>query len=768
MRREVLLAANQRPRIVIQAPLRLFEEATAEAPPAAPPPGKHKPRKKRKPRLTKAQQAARQEQLQLRRAVDDLAHYLSKLSGGRVDVTRGPGQVPGGVLPILLGELGEQRFGPVAQHTLGKQSFRYVVSSESIALYGESDLATGYAIYELLDRLGCRWFMPGELGEHVPQPERLVALEADETLRPTTLYRNLWYADDDFKRRNRLGGARIAAGHMLEKWITAAQRDEHPEWRATIGGKPHAKRLRWGDPEVARAIAKAIDARLARKPVESVSISPLDGSDFDDGRDKAIDAGDFDPTTNQVSLTDRLMVLANRVAGELAPKHPDLTLGLLAYVSYTRPPVREKVHPSVVPVIAPITYCRPRPWSDDSCPGAKELRQIIQGWAARSERIAFRGYGFNLAEPAAPNPMMGKWSSDLPFLFANKTLFFQPETLPNFESSLPALYLGIRLSWNSARQPAAVLRELFDGFYGHASTATRAYLDLIDRAWLEAPVFAGAGLGYARRFPPDFMRMAREALEKAKRACQTDTERQRVAMLDESLSQLERYMKLDTDFREGRFGELDRGLANWLERAAALGDRYAANSAFGRTNWAKASVYGAYVKRFLEPLYKEASRIQRDQVLLTSTMSCHARYRFAPDLKVPLANMPQAPAPEAPKTDFCRDTWSTLGRHDYFGGASYETTLELATSPPGKRAYLWLSKVDGIAQVWINDQLVRPKDADPNAPASAETHLKALTFDVTAALKPGPNKLLVAVQRTRLAELGAGGLMGPIAVYRDR
>jgi len=26
-------------------------------------------------------------------------------------------------------------------------------------------LATSYAIFEVLDRLGCRWFMPSELGE---------------------------------------------------------------------------------------------------------------------------------------------------------------------------------------------------------------------------------------------------------------------------------------------------------------------------------------------------------------------------------------------------------------------------------------------------------------------------------------------------------------------------------------------------------------------------------------------------------------------------
>ena len=78
----------------------------------------------------------------------------------------------------------------------------------------------------------------------------------------------------------------------------------------------------------------------------------------------APDAGDFDPSVQEISKTDRLMVLANRVGASVAGKHPDVRLGILAYADYTRPPVREKVHPIVVPQIAPITYARAQPMSD--------------------------------------------------------------------------------------------------------------------------------------------------------------------------------------------------------------------------------------------------------------------------------------------------------------------------------------------------------------------------------------------------------------------
>ena len=48
-----------------------------------------------------------------------------------------------------------------------------------------------------------------------------------------------------------------------------------------------------------------------------------------------------------------------------------ILFGVIAYVNYNRPPVREKVHPSVVPVIAPITYCRAHPMTDPGDPDAK-------------------------------------------------------------------------------------------------------------------------------------------------------------------------------------------------------------------------------------------------------------------------------------------------------------------------------------------------------------------------------------------------------------
>ena len=41
-------------------------------------------------------------------------------------------------------------------------------------------------------------------------------------------------------------------------------------------------------------------------------------------------------------------------------------------------------------------------------------------------------------------------------------------------------------------------------------------------------------------------------------------------------------------------------------------------------------------------------------------------------------------------------------------------------------------------------------------------------FDITAALKAGDNQFTILCERTGLNEIGTGGLMGPVVIYREK
>lgn len=92
----------------------------------------------------------------LRNSIQDLAHYLGKIAGTTFELVDHAPEAADKRVPILVGDLAAKKFGPPGKHTAFKQGLRLVVSPEGIGLIGESDLATSYAIYELLHRLGCR------------------------------------------------------------------------------------------------------------------------------------------------------------------------------------------------------------------------------------------------------------------------------------------------------------------------------------------------------------------------------------------------------------------------------------------------------------------------------------------------------------------------------------------------------------------------------------------------------------------------------------
>ncbi len=707
----------------------------------------------------------------LRESVRDLLLYVEQMSGAALSLHEGAPEAPpaDGHLPVLISDLARDKFGPPAASDLYGQGWRLVVSDQGVGLLGETDLATSYAIYEVLHRWGCRWFMPGEIGASIPEAKTLSLPDQDVSETPATLYRWIWYADVPFLRRNRQGGLQLRAHHALEGYITREQREENPEWRAVINGQPHPHRIKWSREDVAHAIADNIIERLDRQYEPSISLSPGDGMGWDEEEDPAFDAGDWDEAASVVSKTDRLMLLCNRVAERVGEKYPDVLFGVIAYVDYTRPPVREPVHPNVIPQIAPITYNRAHPMTWENHPNDKQLLELVEGWAAVSDRVSHYWYAYNLSETWSPNPFITKWSVDVPICLENNGVFWMPETMETFENTLIGLYLGMRLSWDADQDPAAIVAELMERFYGAAAEPMNAYWHHIDRAWVDIDEFAGCARGHLRRFPPPVMQTARDLMDAALAACETDTERARVAIADESLKLFERFMGMKTDLAEGRLAGLEADFEGWVERARELGEQYRPNYAFGDRQGRGARI--PWMERMYGRTYSDASRIAREQTPLLAEPIRQWRYRVDADDQAEAAGWlaPDHDDADWKTTDSAIETWSSLGLHNYQGAMAYRTTVKVPEVPEGKRVTLWLAATDGSAKLFVNGQHVPwITDAGEEREAFRGYALPA-SFDITDALLPGEeNRIAFLCRRRGLNELGTGGLLGPVLLFHER
>lgn len=738
-----------------------------------------------------AAQQAEQLRQRLRESVTDLSHYLERMSGAKIEVLAGLPTAETTRIPILIGELAIEKFGPPQTTSLVGQDFRVVVTPTVVGLAGASDLGSSYAVYEILDRLGCRWYMPSELGECIPLQDTIQLAATDESLAPHTYYRDIWHSDPVYSRRNRAGGLGVSAGHALESYITKEQLQQHPDWNAEIGGERRlhpcdvGHRLCWANPEVADAIADSVIAIIDRDGSRSISLSPGDGTNFCEcEKCRALDTGDWDSTLNCVSITDRYLHLANRIAERVAAKYPDVMLGFLAYVQFTRPPLRENVHPNLYPQVAPITYSRAHPMTDDRVPGNKELRYLVSGWAKCKPAVSYYLYSWFLAESCAPNPLITKWSTDVPILFQNNCRFWQPEGVPNFETSLHGIYLGLRLAWNPNQEPKQIIDELNERFYGAANAPMAEYWNFVDQIWTQTPEYSGCQWGYLVRFTPERMARMRELLNVAKSAAANDVERQRIQIADESLAMFERFMKMRYDLAEGRFGSLTADMAAYTDQATKLADLYAPQKCFGKMYWVHSMAGDFYFRVFCRETYADAARIGDPNQFEMLTPQPVRQFKYRADMERQGESLgwmkSEFDDTSWPSTDTCAQTWSSLGMHDYMGTVWYRTAIDLGGSPANttstKRTYLWLAATDGSAKVFVNGTHVPfakvTVESDGRKTETVENefvgYAQPASFDISSAVLPGRNQIAIECTRLTQNELGTGGLLGPVMLYREK
>ena len=709
----------------------------------------------------------------LRESVKDLATILERISGAKVAVEAGPPPAGDTRLPILIGELAAEKFGKPTKNFPYQQGFRLVSSAKGVGLAGESDLATSYAIYTLLDQIGCRWFIPGPLGEVLPSGPTVRLKEQDISTGPATIYRGLWYCDADYGRRNRLGGLVINAGHNIEFAVPKELRKTHPEVRAVIGGKPHDHLIKWTHPLVADALSEACLAAIKADPeLKTYSLSPDDGASWDESDDAKLDAGDRDPGLNCIAKADRLMVLTNRVATRVTKTHPDMKFGMLAYADYTRPPVREKPHPAIVPQIAPITFSRAQPITDDGEPNNKTYRSLVEGWGSMVEATSYYFYGYYLAEVSTPNPMIKKWSTDIPYVYSHgKCRYWQPETMTNFETSMHALYLGLRMAWDTTQDPKAIIDDLHTRFYGHAAQEMAAYWHSIDRVWTETPEYAGCGFGHRRRWTPGVVTDALKLLATAERACERKRERDRVQMAVWSLRAFEKFMTLMHRLDRGEWDGLDKAVAEYRDLMIDLGEQYQSEYAFAKMTWTgKETVNVRYFDAFFKATYDDAARIARDFKVLTARPLTEWKFLSDPMKKGEAAGWMKPDYGDADwkKTSVPLDTWSALGLHNYLGSAWYRTKVNVPAGDPANKTFLWIGSTDGLVKVFVNGTHVPYVGPKGEKADSFTGFCQPASFDISAALKAGENQMTLFCTREAVNELGTGGLLAAPVIYRKK
>ena len=352
-----------------------------------------------------------------------------------------------------------------------------------IYITGNHDEAHYYAVSRLLQLWGCRWYIPGTIGECVPEYAELRIGKLDEAYAPPFEVRRYWISWNgspgdahQFRLRNFMSSVYVPSGHTLAKYVGELVPDGKSYFNIPIA-----------DPNTAAHVARQVVDQFGNG--KHVMMGMEDGtytSDF--ALDNELKAALYDKYFQTSVLTDAFMVFYNNLADHLIRAHPEskAKIGFLAYVNLTIPPQRNIIAAKpLVAYLAPIDIDPNHGIDDRRSPPRQEFGKIMRRWSKVMEgRVVIYDYDQGmLVWRDLPNPSHMAFRQDVKHYRAAGILGVDTESRHAIATVFTNLFFRGQLLWNPDADVDALLDDFYIKFYGIAVDPMRKYWTAIYQAW---------------------------------------------------------------------------------------------------------------------------------------------------------------------------------------------------------------------------------------------------------------------------------------------
>jgi len=430
-----------------------------------------------------------------KQAADDLAKYIGLMCGATPNIASSQETVAAtmsGEGPVLVVGQEALKAKPELRGVLNRVLKRkphlridgIVLRREGnrVFLAGNNELSHYFAVAELLRRWGCRWYMPTEFGECIPEQRDLTIGELDHVYSSPFEIRSYWISW--------LGDNTGAAEFQMRNMMTG--RSDMPPTGHALG--KYTKGLGTGtfsfpitDPKTAQHVAEQVEKKYADGGAFSLGME--DGS-YDSAYpgDKKLMKLQWDKYFMRWSVTDPMLELYNNVARILQKKHPRSKgkIGFLAYANMTIPPVRDMVaERSLYCELAPIDIDPNHGMDDPQSPPRHEYKDIMYEWAKIMQgRLCIYDYDQGmLVWRDIPNPSHQSFRQDVKHYQKAGILGVNTESRNAIATTFLNLHLRARLLWNPDEDVDALLADFYPRFYGPATEPMSEYWSAIFGAW---------------------------------------------------------------------------------------------------------------------------------------------------------------------------------------------------------------------------------------------------------------------------------------------
>ena len=682
-------------------------------------------------------------------AANVLVDWIEKITDVRPDIVNRP---LAGKPAILIGTAAVNA-GLDLSHigSPTKEGLRIISDGKTrVLVAGQNEASTVKAVCRFLEELGCRYFMDNTLGEVYPRSKTVTVGRLNITEKPGLMLRKIWGSkwtgQTLWKVWNGFGGIPMSTGHAWGKYVDENLFETHPEYFALRNGR--RKKGGWyctSNPGLRKIFAEGVISTGGFNP----SVSPPDGTGYCQCENCRAqdDPGNVEPSSGGTSMTNRYVDFLNDVARQVEKTHSDWLLSFYCYADYTQPPtLNRKLSPNLVAWIAPIRYSRYHRIGSPSSPSRRQLADVIDGWAAAAERIAYRTYNFNLAECLVPFSKLSVWKHDIPYLKKKGCVGINLESLENWEIYGPHLYQSIRLAYNPSANSDVMMNDYFMKFYGpKAGPLMKAYWMSIDEAFANMKCESGSFFALHLVYSPQHLAKLSGLIQKASAVTGDDeTYSARVAMTAHGLKNAVQYIRLREAMNRGDFAKAHQIYnelysRNEAEMNKGYGNHYTLN----------------YLKRFVGTHILAGAE---------ATASPNKVLQVLPDrMKLAYDQAGEGVERGYFKPDFDDSTWAEVatygntlnaqGLPDVKSVMWYRTSVTVPSSHA--RLSLFFTEVDGQAvTVYVNGREV--------AALGREARRKPFDVDITDAVKPGENTVAIRVDHRKITELSLGGIVRPI------
>jgi hypothetical protein len=519
-------------------------------------------------------------------ALDDFQTTIERMTGVRI-----PNEPRPGFIPLHVGVAGQFENLTFDVPALAEEAFLIHAAPEAIHLIGGSPLGAQHALYTVLRELGCRWIMPGAIGECIPENDS-VAIPVQHTVdEPDFHLREIWYAygcspegsqrRSEWLRRNRMNRPPIQHGHNLTTTLGVfAPYEERPELYSLINDRRTTSQICTSNPETVELVAKAIAQYLDKNPQTiAYSLCPDDNSDFCECEPcLALDSGRID-SGGKPSIADRYQVFLNGVFEHLRDTHPNVWLTTYAYnVNHTDPPVNTEVHPNTCIFATTSVYCSAHGIGDDFCASRLAFKDLLARWTSLTEHVFIYEYDPVPYSGGLPWPM---WESHAKEMAGYKELGVKGVSFEG-QNSWAAYFLNYwiaaQVMWDSTLNGDALFNDLMTNFFEDAAPEMADFYNTLAEPFRGLERKAEWGLSdYPKYFTRELVAKCGDALAQARRKSTKPLVQQRLEMVGLSFEEMDAYVALrtvdDSVSYEDYKKDIER-LNNAIDRMAEINEDY--------------------------------------------------------------------------------------------------------------------------------------------------------------------------------------------------